>query len=67
MLGTLYCIDGCVIVGRGFVRLEELNRSIRRLRLACVAVWDVTWRAKSSCIGVDALSWQISRRDSTRP
>jgi hypothetical protein len=68
VLGALlYCIGGCVVVGRGFVRLEELNRSIWQLRLACAAVLDVTWLAKSRIIGVDALPWQVSRRDSTRP
>jgi hypothetical protein len=67
VLGTLvHCIGGRVVVGRGFVSSEELNMLIRWLMLACVAAVEVTWRAKSRIIGVDALSWQVSRSYSTR-
>jgi hypothetical protein len=61
---SLHCRGGRVVEGRGFVSLEELNAPIRRLILACVAVLDVTGRAKLRSICIDALPWQVSRRDS---
>jgi hypothetical protein len=53
-------------VGWGDVRLEEQNALIMRMRLACAAALEVMWCARLKIIGLDALPWQVSRRDSMR-
>jgi hypothetical protein len=57
-----------VVVGRSVpvVGLQEFSRLVRQVRLVWGRAVEVTWRTKSRSIGVDALSWQVSRRDSTR-
>jgi hypothetical protein len=59
-----------VVVGSAVVvaiPLQEFSALIRPVRLAWVEAAEVMWRAKLRIIGVDALWWQVSRRNYMRP